>query len=637
MKNSSHSPETYTSLMRLTSSGRPFAKDLFDIFGALITQLPLKSHRSFFRTYPNSITSDEVVAQLADLKFVHVIRTPDSSDPTILISKRTTTTFSMSREMAKTLGQHMLNSHLIENAADTECSTMKHKATWYVSPKGKFLIKDFAQRSGVNPPHLEKSLGAIKSVWIFKFDRSMETDSLTFEHLNMTAGFKKMMAWLPTETLLADDVGGLEGIKSHELSHIFYGYQCHVWINEYTTVLSEEESDSIAAEFVHCGWITQLLDKSDRANSSIDDSILFKRTRRTMYYVTESGQTILGWYPKTNSKTPEASLKTSDIVSISSTVQGQPVKRRKSIAKRVLSTGLQTVSDPTEIPSAIISHEDAKESSDRPGTNLPLLDVSFSGVSQESTVDDMTKHMLRLRISEKTDYCDKSVSSILSDCSSQDSSSELSLTNECLSTPTSIERSEVDPLALAENTDPNVIQNLSSVAQETQWIRLRQILENHITRTHFRNFMIANFCEENINFWADYYALRKKARSRRIELKELLTDCYIIYETYISMNSVSNVNIDHVLRQNIINLVTATFRISLEIIQDMPFLNIPVQPNNIIFTINGSSEQCLKTLMQMYDKVNDHICRLMAQDSVPRFIKTKIYQQLVTQSSQSSH
>ncbi|KAL0079297.1 regulator of G protein signaling domain-containing protein [Phycomyces blakesleeanus] len=512
MPNSNNSLSTYTSMMRVTSTGRPFAKDLFDIFGAFLIQTPLKDHRSIFRTYPNSITTDEAVLTLSDLKFVHVIRTPDPNDPNVQIATRTTTTFSMTREMAKTLGQHMLNSRLAENAADPQNRTMKDRATWYVTPKGKYMVQDFSQRAGVSISHIQKSLDRIDSFRIVKFDRLIDTDSLSFARPNMTTAFKTMMAWLPTETLLADDVGEKQ---AHEYTYTFYGYQCFEWICEYTTVVSGEEGLMIAAEFVLYGWIVQVLDKSDKSNSIRTDNNSFKTTKRAIYYVTERGRKVLGWQTKPTRSPSDVSLsKQSDIASSSSSsvTQSQVLRKQMTLAKRLAPTGLQASSN-------------------------------------------------------------------------------------------------------------------------SQWTRLRQILEDPLLRMYFRDFMKANFCEENINFWVDYYSLRKKARSRRMIISELLTDCYTIYDTYLGMQAASEVNIDHGLRQEIITLVTRTFTVAPGSSLDMPFLNIPIQPTLINVTVNGSNQQCLQVIMRMYDKVNDHICRLMAQDSVPRFVKTEKYQQFMSQNS----
>ncbi|KAI9016554.1 hypothetical protein CLU79DRAFT_837606 [Phycomyces nitens] len=651
MPNSNNSLSTYTSMMRVTSAGRPFAKDLFDIFGAFLIQTPLKDHRSLFRTYPNSITTDEAVSTFADLKFVHVMRTPDPNDPNTQITTRTTTTFSMTREMAKTLGQHILNSRLAENAADPQNRTMKDRATWYVTPKGKYMVQDFSQRAGVNIAHIQKSLDRIDSFRIVKFDRLIDTDSLSFARPNMTTAFKTMMAWLPTETLLADDVGGLKDKQAHEYTYTFYGYQCFEWISEYTTVVSAEEALMIASEFVLYGWLVQILDKSDKSNSTRSNSNSFKTSKRAIYHVTERGRKILGW--QTKSKTPpEGSLSKQASINCSSAAQSEALKKQRALARRLVPTGLQSSSSSAGIPSATITCPKSnnplcnkmgfpvpKEGSSKSVTSLPES-------KEESGIDEMTEQLLHLRCTGESlsSGSDRPPSITSSAGSSNDSSFELSLGVAESPAPSILEKpmapGHIDVLTVVEASDIPLSDCASgssgNVPRDSQWTRLRQILEDPLLRMYFRDFMKANFCEENINFWVDYYSLRKKARSRRMIINELLTDCYTIYDTYLGMQAISEVNIDHGLRQEIISLVTTTFKVAPGSSLDMPFLNIPIQPTLINVTVNGSSQQCLQMIMRMYDKVNDHICRLMAQDSVPRFVKSEKYRQFISQNNGSA-
>lgn len=165
-------------------------QDMFDLYAALLIQLPLTDHRSLFRTYPSSFTTDEAVKCLADLKFTHIVRTPDPSDPTRQLATRTTTTFSMTPPMAKALGQHLLNARLIENAADPQNRTMKDKGIWQPTPKGKFMIQEFSKRAHVPISHMQQPLSRVESFKIFAFERLAEDDKLAFSRANMTEAFK---------------------------------------------------------------------------------------------------------------------------------------------------------------------------------------------------------------------------------------------------------------------------------------------------------------------------------------------------------------------------------------------------------------------------------------------------------------
>jgi hypothetical protein len=181
---------------------------LYDLYSALLIQLPLSDHRSLFRNYPSTFTTDEAVESLGYLQFTHLVSAPNPLDPSHPILTRTTTTFSMSREMAKTLGQHFINARLAENATDPQNRTMKDRGIWSPTPKGKFIIQDFSQRARVSIKHMQTPLSRIHNFQIVQFERLLDDDQLSFSRPNMTQAFKTMMEWLPTDNLMIDDIGG---------------------------------------------------------------------------------------------------------------------------------------------------------------------------------------------------------------------------------------------------------------------------------------------------------------------------------------------------------------------------------------------------------------------------------------------
>lgn len=163
---------------------------MFDLWSAFLIQIPLTDHRSFFRTYPSTFTTEEAVKVLGDLKFTHVVRTVDPNDPTRHVATRTTTTFSMSPNMAKTLGTYMVNARLAEDAVNPQNRTMKDKGIWRPTPKGKFLAQEFAQRAHVSMSHMQDPLSRIGNFKIFALERLRVDDRLSFSRVNLTNAFK---------------------------------------------------------------------------------------------------------------------------------------------------------------------------------------------------------------------------------------------------------------------------------------------------------------------------------------------------------------------------------------------------------------------------------------------------------------
>ncbi|KAI8138444.1 regulator of G protein signaling domain-containing protein [Fennellomyces sp. T-0311] len=630
---------TYTSMMRVTSTGRPYVKDMFDLFSALLIQMPLTDHRSFFRTYPATFTTEEAVKCLADLKFTHVVRTPDPADPTRHLATRTTTTFSMSPFMAKTLGTHILNARLAEDALNPQNRTMKEKGIWRPTPKGKFFVQQFAKRAHVSISHMHDTLARIDSFKVFTFERLTSDDRLAFNRNNLTNCFRTMMAWLPTEKLLADDVGGVKERNLSEYQYSFYGYQCFEWISEYSTAVTPQEAELIAAEFVLFGWIEQIIDKADRDNYYREQNTgTFKMTKSTLYFVTSRGQKVLGWEQISDKA---SSVDSSDH---SYSDKAELVQKQQVHGNRLLMT--EAHADVGGVPQATVTTEPRETPSFSKGTapkemvfeseSRKKFDFGFaqenqsdhtdddqrSNKSSEEELDEVTQKLLKLRsISTGKQLEERTlVRTATSSSTSQDSGLDVN-----------------DNIVAGEDNVPMATTDLS---KDSQWMRLRQILEDPVQRMYFRAFMKDNYCEENINFWVEFHGLRKKCRTNNTNQKELLSDSYRIYDNYLGPNAASEVNIEHGLRQEIIKLVTSTFSVVAGATTDLPFSSGTIQVTTAqkSVVINGPSAETLQTLIDLYDRVNDHVCRIMAQDSVPRFLRSDKYRQMVAnRESQREH
>ncbi|KAI9312226.1 hypothetical protein BX666DRAFT_1989839 [Dichotomocladium elegans] len=647
----SNSLSTYTTMMRVTSAGRPYVKDLFDLFSAFLIQLPLTDHRSLFRTYPCTFTTEEAVKCLADLKFTHVVRTIDPNDATRHVATRTTTTFSMSPKMAKALGTHMLNARLVEDAVNPQNRTMKDRGIWRPTPKGKYMIHEFSKRAHVSIQHLGDTLARVQNFKIFVFDRLRADDRLAFSRPNMTNAFRTMFAWLPMERLIADDVGGVRATNLYDYQYTFYGYQVFEWICEYTTAVSAEESQMIAAEFVLYGWISEINDKSSqKAERDTTSSPLFNMKRKTIYYLTERGQRALEWddlLSSSGSSHEKAMMMTAKSSELAAHMQ-------QAVAERLLPTEADAEPHQGPVVAVVATGKNIEGSAAQPAEPPPdpnayNCDFGFSKDSQSGSsettednkedvqeLDDMTKKLLRLRKSGRINTPAAAATIPHAPASSQDSGFEVATSitegdeEECDRQP-GINKETRRP----GNTDVPGIGDHQKDSQ--QWIKLQQILENPLTRMYYRDFLKSTFCEENINFWVDYNNLCKKHNNRRAGERELLADCYRIYGIYLAPSAPSEVNIDHQLRQEIIYLVSSTFKVtSAPSTTDLPFSSGAVQvtsPQSMTVTNHGKGRSTLKQLLKLYDRVNDHLCRTMAQDSIPRFVKTQKYRDLLASTS----
>ena len=144
---------------------------------------------------------------------------------------------------------------------------------------------------------------------------------------------------------------------------------------------------------------------------------------------------------------------------------------------------------------------------------------------------------------------------------------------------------------------------------DSNWMRLSQILEDPLSRMYFRDYLKTNYCQENINFWVDFRTLRRKCHAQA-DVKALFMDIYTIYQTYLGPDAGSELNINHNLRNEINQFIS---------------LNYSVQT---ALTAREPADGVIETAIQLYDRVNDQVCRILAEDLVPRFTQTPKYREL---------
>ncbi|KAI8993195.1 regulator of G protein signaling domain-containing protein [Pilobolus umbonatus] len=657
-KRSDTSLSTYTTMMRVTSQGRPYTKDLYDIFAAVLLQIKLTDHRVLFRTYPYSFTTDEASKVMSSLKFTHIHRQPDPKDSTVLVATKTTTTFSMDNSTAKKLMQHFLSARLIMSSADLNNWNLKDKGIYCPTLKGKYVLEEFAEytqvdmtdnlKSAFNVPYMSTGINNT-GIKLITLDRLTENDDkITFSRPNMTTAFKAMMAHLPTDALLPDDVSGIDKKNLSRYKHTFIGSHCVDWLCDRLTVGSIEEAEMVASEFVLFGWIAQVLDKSDKMLAVKDDTMNFRSSRYAIYYITERGCFILGW----------------KAVSIHDNSSGTSISQNYSDLSLV-SEGSSNSKKPPRINKSIKSfEEDIDDESVRISSSLAESSENYSYRENEIS---SAANSLRRSDSVKA----KPVPTL----DSKETSSHIYDDSDLCSELSDLHLKKTPSMSLTESTLSS--DSVHSIATSyvnygtkdvSQWSRLVHILETPLLRMYFRDFLRSNYCVENMNFWLDHAKLQKNLNKEVKNSKTVidnLSECYSIYVTYLDPNATSDVNIDHILRQEIVNYVSTVFVILGQLpgkhnnlpyfvhsvpqseVSNHPIKNtklcprlllLPPQSNSCkqkIILIRGvTPERCLFKILRLYDRVNSHVCRMMAEDSIPKFIKTQKYKDLMAYQEQ---
>ncbi|KAI0293750.1 regulator of G protein signaling [Russula brevipes] len=319
-------------MMRTTKSGRPFLEETLDLFATLIVSLQLTTHKQFFRSFPNTFSTDEAAASLASLKFSQSNRVPDPKEPSRVITRTTTTTFTMTRDMAKAVSQQFMEARLIENATDPSSNEFKDRGLYVLTPKGLHILERFISRNGVNGDHLAHVFATQPvCMKLLHLKRRSADDEIIVSQSVINTLFRRFAGRQANEqnqpmdpTAAYYDRGkGIELMdvtdrpptsfgKSQAITHrfCFAALIAIEWLCDFVSVVDREEAAEIAAQFVRFGLITFVSDKqknNDSAfivtvrgsvpggSSTVTKTGEFRCTSKAIYKITEEGIRTARW------------------------------------------------------------------------------------------------------------------------------------------------------------------------------------------------------------------------------------------------------------------------------------------------------------------------------------------------------
>ncbi len=167
--------------------------------------------------------------------------------------------------------------------------------------------------------------------------------------------------------------------------------------------------------------------------------------------------------------------------------------------------------------------------------------------------------------------------------------------------------------------------------QQSNAERLHHILNEPTLRSLFREFLKGNFCEENLSFWIDVQDFKKKftttssansaATSKLMKAntigqvameqhnQSLINAAFAIYNNYLAPSSHCELNIDHALRNELINYLTDV----MTGLTGKTFTGY-VDPE----LAKDVTATQLQHMIRVYERIQAHVFRLMATDSVPK-------------------
>ncbi|TIA89425.1 hypothetical protein E3P80_03013 [Wallemia ichthyophaga] len=576
-------------VMKTSRRGRPFVRDLHDLFSTMVVSLELKTHRNLFRTYQNSFTtgmSDEACSNLHNLKFSQSVRLPDPNNPAKIVTTTSTTTFSMDRQMAKGVCQIFMDAHLIENAADVSVRSFKDRGIYMLTGKGLHVLERFISKNGISAEHL---IGVFSTqsicLKLLHLERRPIDDEILINKQIIHVVFRRFVGRQPNYHIAGgvDRSNGLGVSDLHvskgsvtteaaegDVQHTFNSLNALAWLLDFTTIAGRDEAAETAAHFVRYGLIALVSDKGKR-----DDDLVV-----TVNYINQGSESI------------DCEFRAGAKCTYGITAAGRRVA--------LWETGsVGSVGSPNESVESF-DHSSQSKQRDRDGDR-----------------DSPSLHRQQSR------------------------------------------GGQLQAQYAHERTRDAAVAVSGAHHKESNTGRLKQILDDPALRSLFREFLRSNFCEENLSFWLDVHDFKRKfsttssavARPQHFGIfskqshshahdkkatptamqqhqQDINAMACVIYNTYLAPSSPSELNIDHGLRAELVSYMTGIKR------EARDKYGTEIRPDTEVGEEIGIGQMPLQAsqvsrLIFLYERIQAYIFRLMATDSVPKFVRTERFLNLM--------
>lgn len=289
-----------------------------------MVSLPLIAHRVRFQKVEHTFTSEEAINNLGSLKFSQSNRMPDPKDPSRIVTTTTTTTFSMAREMARSVCQRFMDGRFIESADGKHATTFPLKnGVWQLTPKGMHVLARFCQRNGITQRHVLDLLDSSRNTMqLVLLERDSSTDRLSHDKATTEVIFRRFVGQDGPNTKqstssadsdsLSDYYNGMIGVKMAKerkvfdktVRNTFTGKAAVDWLMDCSTTVDRKEACETAAQFVQDGLMYPIVDdKSYIERHPIETS--FQPTKGAVYALTHKGQRIAGWITRERSSSSD--------------------------------------------------------------------------------------------------------------------------------------------------------------------------------------------------------------------------------------------------------------------------------------------------------------------------------------------
>ncbi|KAF4592511.1 Regulator of G protein signaling pathway [Ophiocordyceps camponoti-floridani] len=303
--------QTSSRLLRMTDDDRPFTRDFKDLFATLVVSLlPLSAHRVRLSKVEYTFLSEDAINNLGSLKFSQSNRMPDPKDPSRIVTTTTTTTFSMAKDMARSICQRFLEARFIESADGKYQQVYNMKGSvWQLTPKGITVLDRFCSRNGIQQKQVGE-LSSINSAQLVILERDQISDKLLNDLGTIEVIFRRFVGSdgrnlkaSPTAAdsdSLHDYRDGLTGVKMAAERKIngriyrdtFTGKATTDWLMDCSTIVDRRETVEIATLFVEYGLIEALVQDKVFIQQNTGYN-LFQPTKHSIYQLTQRGKDLI--------------------------------------------------------------------------------------------------------------------------------------------------------------------------------------------------------------------------------------------------------------------------------------------------------------------------------------------------------
>lgn len=255
----------------------------------------------------HTFLSEDAINNLGSLKFSQSNRMPDPKDPSRIVTTTTTTTFSMAKDMARSICQRFLEARFIESADGKyqQVYTMKG-SVWQLTPKGISILDRFCSRNGIQQKQVGELIGHSTSQLVI-LERESQTDKLVSDRGTIEVIFRRFIGVnglnvkqsvnAADADSLSDYRDGMTGVKvaserkvsGKTYKDTFTGKAAVDWLMDCCTTVDRREASEVASLFAEYGLIEAI--QHDRIfQSQVPGSHLFQPTKNSIFQLTTKGK-----------------------------------------------------------------------------------------------------------------------------------------------------------------------------------------------------------------------------------------------------------------------------------------------------------------------------------------------------------